>query len=276
MYGFPGSRSPAKTAGLCLALSLTLALGACKSVGDITGSLRPGSVAAPTDETSLRAYADSWGRKYDQNPSDKMTALTYAAALRRLTQYAQATAVLQRAAAKFPDDLEVLGAYGKALADAGRWQEAADVLSRAQTPERPNWSILSALGSVSDQLGDHPAAQEYYRAALKIVPDQPSVLSNLGLSYALAKTLPSAEEALQRAVAQPAADMRVRQNYALVLALEGKFNEAEVISRRDLSPQDAAANVASIRQMIAQSDTWRDIQKLDAKGRRNGAATAAR
>lgn len=276
MYSFPRSDLRARTAGLCVALSLTLALGACKSIGDVTGSIRPTSVTAPTDEASLRANAETWGRKYDQDPGNKTAAMTYAAALRRLTQYAQATAVLQRAAAKFPNDMEVLGAYGKALADAGRWQEAADVLSRAHTPERPNWSILSAQGSVADQLGNHAAAQEYYQSALKIVPEQPSVLSNLGLSYALSKDLRSAEQAMQRAVDQPAADMRVRQNFALVLALEGKFSEAEAVSRRDLPAQEAAANVAAIRQMIAQSDTWRDIQKLDAQRPHKGTASASR
>jgi Flp pilus assembly protein TadD len=208
----------------------------------------------------LRAYAEGLGRKYDRNPDDKSTALAYARVLKRLTQYAQATAVLQRIAVKHPHDLEVLAAYGKALADAGRLEEAAGVLERAHTPERPNWSVLSAQGSVADQLGNHDQAQSYYAAALKIVPDQPDVLSNLGLSYALERQMPEAEQTLRKAAAQPAADMRVRQNLALVLALQGKFAEAEEVSRRDLSPIDAAANVAAIRQMIAQSDTWKDLK----------------
>jgi len=60
--------------------------------------------------------------------------------------------------------------------------------------------------------------------------------------------------------------MRVRQNLSLVLALEGKFPQAEEWSRRDLSPIEAAANVASIRQMISQSNTWRDIAASPAGG----------
>ncbi len=83
-------------------------------------------------------------------------------------------------------------------------------------------------------------------------------MSNLGLSYALNKQLPQAEETLRDSANNPKADMRIRQNLALVLALEGKFGEAENWSRRDLAPIDAAANVASIRKMIAQSNTWRD------------------
>jgi Flp pilus assembly protein TadD len=93
-------------------------------------------------------------------------------------------------------------------------------------------------------------------------------MSNLGLSYALDKKLPDAEQTLRDAANNPGADMRVRQNLALVLALEGKFGEAEDWSRRDLAPIDAAANVASIRKMIAQSNTWRDLQQLDRQAQR--------
>ncbi|MGH6934785.1 MAG: tetratricopeptide repeat protein, partial [Methylocella sp.] len=161
--------------------------------------------------------------------------------------------------------VEVLSAYGKVLAEAGRSREAAEVLAHAHTPERPDWSVLSAQGSVADQLGNHEQAQAYYTAALKIVPKQPHVLSNLGLSYALSKKLPQAEAALQEATAQHDADRPVRQNLALVLALEGKFASAEEVARRDLDPKEAAANVAAIRRMIAQSNTWKKIQELDAK-----------
>ncbi|MDR3463842.1 MAG: tetratricopeptide repeat protein [Beijerinckiaceae bacterium] len=264
-----GSRRFPALPELALLASLALALGGCQpaSFGDMTGST---PAAMPQDPGALRAYADDLGKKYDRRPDDKATALAYARVLKRLTQYAQATAVLQRIAVKNPHDLEILAAYGKALADAGRLQEAAEVLGRAHTPERPNWSVLSAQGSVADQLGNHDQAQSYYVAALKIVPDQPEVLSNLGLSYALQRQMPNAEQTLRKAAAQPGADMRVRQNLALVLALQGKFAEAEEVSRRDLAPIDAAANVASIRQMIAQSDTWKDIKTV---GRRNAKPT---
>ena len=255
-------------AATLLAFGLALAQGGCQ-----TPSLpSPGGLsnqAPPTDEARLRPYAEMMADRYAANPEDKSIALHYATALRRLTQYAQAVAVLQRLAVKRPHDMEVLSAYGKALVDAGRLQEAQDVLSRAHTPDRPDWSILSAQGSVSDQLGDHAQAQAYYDNALKIVPNQPQVLSNLGLSYALERRLPLAESTLRDAAAQPTADMRVRQNLALVLAVEGKYEEAEEVSQRDLSPIDAAENVTTIKKMIAQSDAWRPV----AAQRRKAVAT---
>jgi Flp pilus assembly protein TadD len=264
MHIMMGSRRFPALPELAVLAVLALALGGCQpaSFGDITGST---PAAMPQDPAALRAYADDLGKKYDRHPDDKAMALAYARVLKRLTQYAQATAVLQRITVKHPHDFEILAAYGKALADAGRLQEAAEVLERAHTPERPNWSVLSAQGSVADQLGNHDQAQSYYAAALKIVPDQPEVLSNLGLSYALQRQMPNAEQTLRKAAAQPGADMRVRQNLALVLALQGKFAEAEDVSRRDLSPIDAATNVAAIRQMIAQSDTWKDLKAAGRK-----------
>jgi Flp pilus assembly protein TadD len=249
-------------------LAAAVCLSGCQSSSgpqDVTASIGATAPQSGQSKAEKQRAVEAWGRQYDRHPDDRATALNYAMALRATAEYAQATAVLQRLAIKYPRDTEVLGAYGKALADSGRLREAAEVLPRAHTPDRPNWSILSAQGSVADQLGDHEQAQAYYTAALKIAPAQPYVLSNLGLSYALSKKLPQAEKALQEAAAQQGADSRVRQNLSLVLALEGKFDSAEKVSRRDLSPKDAAANVAAIRRMIAQSNTWKQIQALDAK-----------
>jgi Flp pilus assembly protein TadD len=259
----------AKTAWLGVAAAgflLALLLAGCQGIGSggIIGSVGQDGVL-PGSLPELERYADDLGRKYDTDPDNKRIALAYASALRALTRYEQAVAVTQKLAAKYPKDMDVLGAYGKALADDGRLREAATVLPEAHTPEQPNWSILSAQGAVADQLGDHDQAQAYYAAALKIAPNQPQVLSNLGLSYALSKQLPLAESTLQQAAAQPGADVRVRQNLALVLALEGKFDAAQNVAQRDLSPVDAAENVAAIRQMIAQADPWDEIRKLDAR-----------
>lgn len=235
-------------------------LAGCVTDRDVTGSITP-TAALPASAVDLQAYTADWGRKYDADPGSKTAALNYAAGLRAQDRVPQAVAVLQTAAIKYPNDREVLSAYGKTLADAGRLKEAADILPRAHTPDKPDWTVLSAEGSVADQLGDHQSAQGYYEAALKIAPDSPTTLSNLGLSYALDKRLPLAEDTLRHAMAQPGATTRVRQNLALVLALEGKFDEAERVARTDLSPDDAAASITAIRSMIAQSPTWRGVQK---------------
>ena len=44
---------------------------------------------------------------------------------------------------------------------------------------------------------------------------------------------------------------------ALVVGLQGRFQEAETIAKGDLSPSEAAANVAYLRQMLAQQSDWK-------------------
>ena len=257
-----------------LGFGLAASLSGCNEFSDVTASIAGSSAQLPSDRESLRAYTDHWGKVYADKPGEKYASINYARGLRAETRYKEAVAVMQTAAVKLPKDYEVLGEFGKALADEGDLQQARDVLSRSYPEDRPSWTLLSAQGSVADRLDDHARAQEFYRLALKIAPDEPAVLSNLGLSYALAKNLSAAEETLRQAAAQPKADIRVRQNLALVLALEGKFGEAEDVSAKDMSPEEAKRNVEAIRGMIAQNDSWRALQSGGA-GRKKAEAAKA-
>jgi len=239
-------------ASAAVAAVLALAVAGCKTTSDdITGSLAA-VPASPRSDADWRRSLDAWGARYRENPADAAAAIAYARALRATGQRAQAVAVLEQANMRNPHDMKLLGAFGLALADAGQYQQALDALSRAHTPDEPDWHILNAQGAVLDQMGRHNEAQRYYSAALKIVPNEPSVLSNIGLSYALMKDLKDAESTLRFAVAQPGAEPKVRQNLALVVGLQGRFAEAERIAAADLPPDEAAANVEYLRQMIAQ------------------------
>ena len=125
------------------------------------------------------------------------------------------------------------------------------------SPDNPDWRILSVQGTALDQMGRHEEARRYYASALQIAPDEPSVLSNLGLSYVLSKELPKAEETLRRAQATGRADARVRQNLALAVGLQGRFTEAETIVKADLPADEAAANVAYLKQVLSRKDNPR-------------------
>jgi Flp pilus assembly protein TadD len=157
-------------------------------------------------------------------------------------------------------DREVLAAYGKALAGAGQLEPALDAVRRAQTPEYPDWKLQSAEAAILDQLGRQAEARELYRKALDAKPNEPSVLSNLGMSYLLQGDLKTAETYMRSAAEQPGADSRVRQNLALVVGLQGRFGEAEKIASHELSPQQAQANVAYLRSMLAQQNAWKQIK----------------
>ncbi len=252
------------------ALLAALALSACKTTNtaETTGSV---GTAERTD-TDWRRDAEIWGERYRKNQRDPEAAIRYAQALRATGQRAQAAAVLEQAAIYNPKNKAILGAYGRALADTGSFQQALDVLGRAHTPDQPDWRIISAQGAVLDQMGRHEEARRYYSSALKIVPGEPSVLSNLGLSYALSKNLGKAEETLRHANASRNAEPRVRQNLALVVGLQGRFAEAETIARGDLSPDEAAANVAYLRQMLAE-EKERGSRKQPSRALRQAASS---
>jgi Flp pilus assembly protein TadD len=243
-------------ASAALATVLAVSLGGCKTTGD---DIVTGSVAAPQTprtDADWRRSLEVWGARYRENPNDPNAAIAYAHALRATDQRPQAVAVLQQATIRNPNNMPLLGEYGRALADVGDYNQALDVLTRSHTPDNPDWRILNAQGAVLDQLGRYTEAQQHYAAALRIVPGEPSVLSNLGLSYALTKDLPRAEATLRHAMARRDAAPKVRQNLALVVGLQGRFAEAEQIARADLPPDEAAANVAYLKQMLAERSHW--------------------
>jgi Flp pilus assembly protein TadD len=241
-------------ASAALTAVLAAGLGGCQTMSDVTGSLTSRAEAAPDDP---RRAVEIYGERYRANPKDADAALAYGQALRATGQRAQAVAMLEQATITHPGNKALLAGYGRALADNGNSQAAFDVLSRAHTPDNPDWRILSVQGTALDKLGKHEEARRYYASALRIVPEEPSVLSNLGLSYMLSRDLPKAEETLRRAYASTRADARVRQNLALVVGLQGRFGEAESIVKADLPADEAAANVALLKEMLSRKDNPR-------------------
>src|SRR5262245_11828636 len=232
----------------CVILAVGLAGCQTSGPGDVTGSLGEKAEAKATDP---RRDLDTYRERFKANPKDTDAALKYGKALRSTGQKSQAVAVLEQASMANPSNQALLAGYGRALADNGNFQQAFDVLARAHKPGGPVWPILSAQGATLDQLGRFDEARQYYMSALKIAPDEPSVLCNLGLSYVLSKELPKADEALRRAYSLAGSDPRIRANRALVLGLQGRMNEAEVIAKADLPPAEGAANVTALRQMLA-------------------------
>ncbi|WP_050387289.1 tetratricopeptide repeat protein [Bradyrhizobium pachyrhizi] len=238
-------------ASAALLAILAAGLGGCQTMSDVAGSITSRSDPTPDDP---RRAVEAYGERYRKNPKDVAAAVAYGQALRMTGQRSQACAVLEQATIANPGNKALLAAYGRALADNGNSQAAFDVLSRAHSPDNPDWRILSVQGTTLDKMNRHEEARRYYASALRLAPDEPSVLSNLGLSYMLTKDLPKAEETLRQAYASARADTRIRQNLALVVGLQGRFAEAETIVKADLPSDEAAANVAYLRDMLNRKD----------------------
>lgn len=251
---------------VAFALALAAGISGCATDKTTTGSVArggPGKALDTMSSSELDSTARSLGSAYASNTNDKGTALQYANVLQMDGRSDQALAVMRKLAISHPKDRDVLAAYGKALAGVGQLEPALDAVRRAQTPEYPDWKLLSAEGAILDQLGQAQEARQLYRKALDQKPNEPSILSNMGMSYLLEGDLKTAETHMRSAAQAPGADSRVRQNLALVVGLQGRFQEAEAIASRELSPEQAQANVAYLRSMLSQQNAWNQLKKED-------------
>lgn len=246
-------------------LGLAMLAAGCGTSRETTGSVSrdTGRKLETMSSLQLNEAAHSLGKAYTRDTTDSSVALRYANVLQMQGNADQALAVMRKLVIDHPKDRAVLAAYGKALASAGQFEPALDAVRRAQTPEFPDWKLVSAEAAILDQMGNGGAARDLYRKALSLKPDEPTVLSNLGMSYVLQGDLKTAETYLRSAAQQPGADSRVRQNLALVVGLQGRFDEAQEIASRELSPEQAQANMAYLRQMMAQQNAWNQIKAED-------------
>ena len=254
---------PKRIAGVAAMAVLAAAASGCANSRMTTGSVRSGADLSRMNESQVAGAAAKLGQAYARKPDDKKAAMAYAQALQAQGNADQSLAVMRRLAIAHPKDREVLAAYGKALAAGGELEAALDAVRRAQTPEYPDWRLMSAEATILDQTGQKDDARALYQRALQLKPNEPSVLSNLGMSYLLEGNLQQAETYLASAVRQPGADSRVRQNLALVVGLQGRFDEAERIAGQELSPDQARANVAYLRGMLAQQNSWNQLKDKD-------------
>ncbi|MEI9415427.1 tetratricopeptide repeat protein [Mesorhizobium sp. Cs1321R2N1] len=246
-------------------LALAAGVAGCATDKLTTGSIgRTGSKPLETMSAGeLHNATAALGQSYARNPTDKRIATNFAAALQMDGDADQSLAVMRKLAIAYPKDRDVLAAYGKALAANGQFEAALDAVRRAQTPEYPDWRLVSAEAAILDQTGQKDEARQLYRKALELKPNEPSILSNLGMSYVLEGDLRTAETYMRSAAQQSNADSRVRQNLALVVGLQGRFDEAEKIASQELSPEQAQANVAYLRQMLAQQNAWSQLKDQD-------------
>ena len=245
---------PRRLGALLLAGVAALALSAC-ATNRASTSIRSTDFSAmsPTDsQATLSEYAT----RYKKQPKDKSTLLYYSAALRANGQPEQAVAVLEGGLSSHGRDTELRIAYAKALASAGRFPQALNVVDDTIDPAAPDWNALSVKGAILDQSGKNEEARALYVQALTIAPGEASLYANLGLSYAMTNNLAEAEAQLRRAAGLRGATSQIRQNLALIVGLQGRFEESRALFSAELSPERVEANMAYIRALLTQQNRW--------------------
>jgi Flp pilus assembly protein TadD len=214
------------------------------------------------DQTKAQANLGELAARYKSNPKDKGIIIYYAAALRGAGQTGQAVSVLEAGMGIYRNDADISIAYAKALTADGRFDQALAVTDATISPASPDWNALSVRGAILDQVGRNEEARQLYVQAQTIAPQEASLEANLGLSYAMTSDLTQAEAHLRRAVSMRGSNTKIRQNLALVLGLQGRFDDARSIYSAELGADQVEANMAYIRALLTQQNRW-DVIKGD-------------
>lgn len=255
----PRMAKSGRARGGLTACAASLMLGACAQTGmeestglfaslapDAAQSSQSAATGQPADPVRATEY---WGEQYAKNPRDLDAALGYAQNLTALGKKREALAVLQQAAIIHGSDKKLAREYGRLALDLDQISLAKKLLAIADDPVNPDWRVVLARGTAHAKEGSYREAITYFERARALQPNHPSVLNNLALAYTMAGDAEQGETLLRQA-RNTGGDVRVRQNLALVLGVQGKYDEATQIASHDLQPADAQANTALLRKMV--------------------------
>lgn len=242
--------------GFALAAATAILLSACATTPKTSRSPDYSGLSQEQTQVALAQL----GARFKANPRDANTAIHFAAALRAAGQPSQAVAVLETAMSYAGNDPNVRIAYAKALTANGQFSQALTVIDQTIDPANPDWNALSVKGAILDQTGQNEAARAIYKQAQLTAPGEASLEANLGLSYAMTNDLAQAEQHLRRAVSMPTATSQIRQNLALIVGLQGRFDEARALYQVELPADQVENNMAYIRALITQQNRWDAIK----------------
>jgi Flp pilus assembly protein TadD len=240
------------------AVAAAILLGACANmpkIGEPFSTAEAPPAAGPVDpskppQTELERAIEYWGKLYATNPRDLKAAIAYAKNLKAAGEKEKALGVMQAASTHHGSKRELTSEYGRIALDNGQTSLAQKLLEHADDPAKPDWKVISALGTAHAKQGNYKLAIPHYERALALSPEQPSIISNLAMAHAANGEAPKAELMLRKVANAPGSDAKVRQNLALVLSLQGKYEEAKSVVAADVEPAAAAANVDYVRQMV--------------------------
>lgn len=164
-----------------------------------------------------------------------------AAAARKFIAKRQAAKAVQHAEAAVaydPRNADHRALLGQAYLLAGRFASARQALgdSLSLDPSNGRVALNYALAQIAQ--GDWAGARTTLDTHSATIGD-----SDRGLAYALAGDPMKAVEILDPAAHAPDATAKTRQNFALSLALAGRWQEAKTVAAMDISPDQLDARI---------------------------------
>lgn len=247
-----------KTTAAALTVSLIVLAGCASTRGsnmeNIAGLTVEQVAAMPAAQRAV--LSQRLEMDFQRYPGNAENAIAYAEFLKAEGQFDKANDVMKTAAGRNPGSASVQLYFAKSQAAIGNYPDALRTSRRAAQLAPNDWRTYSQEGLILDQMGKPMDARMAYRKALSLSRNNPEVLSNMATSYVLTHDLVSAEGFLRDAVKQRDADPDVRVNLALVLALQGKRDEAQRVATAAVSSEQAARNLAALNAATAPGGAW--------------------
>ena len=232
-------RSSVRSAGLAILLTMN-------GCGDLGSSMSFGTGArAPSLKVAEAALQGGSGQialqvtesVLQKSPNDVHALEIKGDALAQLGDYDDAIPIYQGLLAKDPNSTRATIGMGriKLTKDPAA---AAALFEQVLRRDPKNLTALNNLGIARDLMGRHAEAQKVYHEALAVNPDLDSAKVNLALSMAMSGQGPAAVQLLKAKATEPGAPVKVKHDYAVVLAMAGNRPEAERVLSENLSPDE--------------------------------------
>jgi Flp pilus assembly protein TadD len=243
--------------GIIASLTASLLLGACSASPSLLQdiALKPETTNSTDTSTTgpqaeLRKATIYWGKEFAKKPMELQPALNYAKDLKALGEKQKALSVLQQASMFHGKDPQLTSEYGRMALELNQTNLAGQLLAAADDPARPDWRVVSARGTVLAKQGKYSNAIPFYERALSLSPDNPTILNNLAMAHAMMGDPKKAEEILRQALATPGATPKMRENLALVLGLQGRYDESRSVASTVLDSPTVTSNTSYLKQLV--------------------------
>lgn len=158
-------------------------------------------------------------------------------------RFGEAVPLLEKAALRSPESVDVLQRLGRAYMKSNRINEAIETLKKALHIDANYRAAIRTLADAFMHARRRPEAIEHYELSLSLFPDDPQTLFNVGTAYLDERRLDEAIARFQKAVAIKPDYGDALVNLGAALLQKGAFDDAEaaLIKATTLPPTAPAA-----------------------------------
>ena len=214
---------------------------------------------AAADFRAARRYLSRHLGTLEEGEQDIEAQLMLAESLLELQRYGRALTAFEQVLTREPNKFEAREGQALVLLAQGDGEQADELLTALLAEDNTRWRAWNGRGVAADLRGDYSFASEAYHYAIRHGGDNEAIANNLGYSLLMAGELREAARWLLRAVERYPDSTRLRNNLALALARDRRYNQALQHLQATLSEHEALNNIGYIAMLNEDYDMAEDF-----------------